>query len=108
MIACFQEMHRISRHFGADFDSVVDFIEDTHLVRLDRPVMFPDVIGGHCIIPNTKLLLKAYDSEFLRLILKSNEKRKKEIMNEEIRDEVEKIKKRVENLERELLKGALG
>jgi hypothetical protein len=29
-------------------------------------------------------------------------------MNEEIRDEVEKIKKRVENLERELLKGALG
>jgi UDP-N-acetyl-D-mannosaminuronate dehydrogenase len=106
MIACFQEMHRISRHFGADFDGVADFIEDTHLVRLDRPVMFPGVIGGHCIIPNTKLLLKAYDSEFLRLILKSNKKRKKEIMNEEIRGDVEKIKKRMENLESELLKGA--
>jgi UDP-N-acetyl-D-mannosaminuronate dehydrogenase len=51
MIVCFQEMHRISRHFGADFDNVVDFIEDTHLVRLDRPVMFPGVIGGHCLIP---------------------------------------------------------
>jgi len=107
MIVCFQEMHRISRYFGADFDSLVDFIEDTHLARLDRPVMFPGVIGGHCIIPNAKLLLKAYDSEFLRLILKSNEKRKKEIMDEEIRGDVEKIKKRVENLER-LLKGVLG
>ena len=107
MIVCFHEMHRISRYFGADFDSLVDFIEDTHLARLDRPVMFPGVIGGHCIIPNAKLLLKAYDSEFLRLILKSNEKRKKEIMDEEIRGDVEKIKKRVENLER-LLKGVLG
>ena len=38
MIVCFQEMHRISRFFGADFDDVVDFIEDTHRVRLDRPV----------------------------------------------------------------------
>jgi len=29
MIACFQEMHRISKRFGADFDEVVDFLEDT-------------------------------------------------------------------------------
>ena len=47
MIACFQEMHRISRHFGADFDEVVDVLEDIHRVRFDRPIMFPDVIGGH-------------------------------------------------------------
>jgi len=108
MIACFQEMHRISRHFGADFDEVVDMIEDIHRVHFNKPLHYPGVIGGHCLIPNTELLLKVYDSEFLRLILKSNEKRKKEIMSEEIRGEVEKIKKRVENLERELLKGALG
>jgi UDP-N-acetyl-D-mannosaminuronate dehydrogenase len=69
MIACFQEMHRISKAFGADFDETVDFLEDTHLLRFDRPVMFPGVIGGHCLIPNTELLLAAYDSEFLRLIL---------------------------------------
>jgi UDP-N-acetyl-D-mannosaminuronate dehydrogenase len=104
MIACFQEMHRISRHFGADFDSVVDFIEDTHLVRLDRPVMFPGVIGGHCLIPNTKLLLEAYDSEFLRQILNSNKKRKEEIMNEDVRGEVEKIARRTEMFESTLLK----
>jgi UDP-N-acetyl-D-mannosaminuronate dehydrogenase len=95
MIACFQEMHRISKRFGADFDVVVDFLEDTHRVRLDRPVMFPGVIGGHCLIPNAELLLKSYDSAFLRLILESNEKRKEEIKDESVRREVEKLEKRV-------------
>ncbi|MEM3840356.1 MAG: GDP-mannose dehydrogenase [Candidatus Bathyarchaeia archaeon] len=102
MIVCFQEMHRISRHFGANFDDVVDFIEDTHRVRLDRPIMFPGVIGGHCLIPNTELLLKAYDSEFLRLILKSNERRKKEVEDEHVRREIEKIRGRVVALERDI------
>jgi len=102
MIACFQEMHRISKHFEADFDDAVDFLEDTHRVRLDRPLMFPDVIGGHCIIPNTVLLLGSYDSEFLRLILKSNEKRKEEVKDKGIRSEVEKVKERAEAFEREL------
>ncbi len=64
MIACFQEMHRISKAFDADFNETVDFLEDTHRVRFDD-LMFPGVIGGHCLIPNTELLLKSYDSEFL-------------------------------------------
>jgi UDP-N-acetyl-D-mannosaminuronate dehydrogenase len=102
MIACFQEMHRISKHFKADFDEVVDFLEDTHRIRLDRPVMFPGVIGKHCIIPNLELLMKGYDSEFLHLILKSNEKRKEEVKDESVRGEIEKIKKRAETLEKEL------
>jgi UDP-N-acetyl-D-mannosaminuronate dehydrogenase len=100
MIACFQEMHRISKHFEADFNDVVDFLEGTHRVRFDRPVMFPDVIGGHCLIPNTELLLNNYDSKFLRLILESNEKRKKEIKDEDIKSEVEKVRKRVQALGR--------
>jgi len=103
MIACFQEMHRISKRFGADFDEVVDFLEDTHRVRLDRPIHFPDVIAGHCLIPNTELLLESYDSEFLRLILGSNEKRKEEIKDEDVRREVDKVKKRVEELEKWLV-----
>ncbi len=102
MIACFQEMHRISKAFGADFDETVDFLEDTHRLRFDRPVMFPGVIGGHCLIPNTELLLKAYDSEFLRLILESNEKRKEEIKDKTIRAEAEKVAARAEALEKEL------
>jgi UDP-N-acetyl-D-mannosaminuronate dehydrogenase len=102
MIACFQEMHRISRSFEADFDDVVDFLEDTHRVRLDRPIMFPGYIGGHCLIPNTELLLKAYDSEFLHLILKSNQKRKEELKDETVKKEAAKIARRAEALEKEL------
>lgn len=103
MIACFQEMHRISRHFGADFDEVADMLEDIHRLRFNKPLHYPDVIGGHCMIPNTELLLKSYDSEFLRLILESNDKRKTEIKDKGIREEIEKIRKRAEALQRELM-----
>ncbi len=74
----------------------MDFI-DTHRVRLDRPVMFPGFIGGHCLIPDVELLQKSYDSEFLRLIVKSNEKRREEVKDESVRREVEKINKRVKD-----------
>jgi len=102
LIACFQEMHRIARTFEADFDDVVDFLEDTHRTRLDRPIMFPGFIGGHCLIPNTELLLQAYDSKFLQLILESNEKRKTEIEDSALRKEAEKIAERVDALEKDL------
>jgi UDP-N-acetyl-D-mannosaminuronate dehydrogenase len=101
MIASFQEMHRITRHFGADFDEVAGFIEDTHRADLNKPLHHPNVIGGHCLIPNTELLLKYYSSDFLRLILKSNEKRKIEITDPIVRTEVEKVRKRVKKLEKE-------
>jgi len=44
--------------------------------------------------------LKSYDSEFLRLILESNERRREEIKDKSIWSEVEKIRKRVEPLEK--------
>lgn len=103
MIVCFQEMHRISRSLKADFDEIADFLEDTHRGRPDKPLMFPGVIGGHCLIPNVKLLLSAYDSELLHLILKSNERRVEEVKDKAVRDEVEKVKARVERLESELM-----
>jgi UDP-N-acetyl-D-mannosaminuronate dehydrogenase len=106
MITCFQEMHRISRHFKTDFDDVVDFLEDTHRVRLDRPIMFPGVIGGHCLIPNVELLSGNYDSAFLQLALKSNEERGEEVKDESVRKELEKVKKRAEAFEKELAKAA--
>lgn len=102
MIACFQEMHRISRAFDADFDETVDFLEDTHKERLDRPIMFPGVIGGHCLIPNTELLLKSYDSDMLKLILKSNETRKEEIKDKTIKAEADKVAARAIALEKKL------
>jgi UDP-N-acetyl-D-mannosaminuronate dehydrogenase len=104
MITCFQEMQRITRHFGAGFEEVVDFLADTHRVRFDRPIMYPDVIGRHCVIPNVDLLLEGYDSKLLRLILESNEKRKEEIKDKEIKHEVDKVKRIAEDLQKELTK----
>jgi UDP-N-acetyl-D-mannosaminuronate dehydrogenase len=104
MIACFQEMHRISRNFEADFSQIIEFLQDTHSVRFDRPLHFPGVIGGHCLIPNTELLSKIYDSEFLKLILSSNEKRKTEMANPKIAHEVEKIQEKVKSLEEKTIK----
>ncbi|MEM2971962.1 MAG: GDP-mannose dehydrogenase [Candidatus Bathyarchaeia archaeon] len=104
MIAFFQEAHRISKFFGANFDEIVSVIEQIHSVRLDRPIWYPGVIGGHCLIPNTELLLKSYDSNFLRLILESNEKRKEEIKDKRVYAEVEKVRERVEAFQKELWK----
>jgi len=36
MIACFQEMHCISRNFGADFDEVVNMLADIQALALSR------------------------------------------------------------------------
>ena len=104
MIASFQEMHRISRHYGADFDQVVDMLEDIHRLRLNKPLHYPGVIGGHCLVPNTELLLSVYNSQFLRLILDSNEKRKEEIKDKQIAEETERVKRRADSLQEELLK----
>jgi hypothetical protein len=64
--------------------------------------MFPGVIGGHCLIPNTELLLKAYDSDFLRLILESNKKRKEEVKDKAVAAEVQKVTARAEALQKEI------
>lgn len=108
MIACFQEMHRISRTFKADFNDLIDFLEDTHLIRLDRPIMFPDFIAGHCLIPNTELLLEVYDSEFLRLIIKSNEKRSIDLNDEITVQEIKKVKKRAKDLQKKIMEKMIG
>ena len=54
------------------------------------------------MIPNAELLLDSYDSEFLRLILTSNEKRKEEIKDPNVKAEAEKVAKRAEALQNNL------
>jgi hypothetical protein len=66
--------------------------------------MFLGEIGGHCLIPNAKLFLESYDSEFLRLILKSNEERKKEMKNPRTKEQADEIKKRALRLTEDLMK----
>ena len=107
MIATSQEMHRISRHFGADFSKIMDIIIDTHKRRLDRPVFYPSVIGGHCLIPNIDLLNSVYDSSLFKWVQLSNEVRKIEITNQEIIDETSKCSEKFFEM-RKWLKEKLG
>ena len=102
MIVCFQEMHRISMSYKADFDQVVDFIEDGHRVLFDRPPHYPSLIGGHCLIQNTEMLLRSYDSDLLRLIIESNKKRKEEVKQKEVQQAIAEARKKVEKLEAEI------
>ncbi|HDI02130.1 MAG TPA: GDP-mannose dehydrogenase, partial [Ignisphaera sp.] len=53
MIAAWQEIHRIAMRFNADIVTIAEFIAEVHQVLRDRPVYYPDHIGGHCLIPNT-------------------------------------------------------
>jgi UDP-N-acetyl-D-mannosaminuronate dehydrogenase len=84
-IAFHQEMNRICAAYGADFDESVTRFNATVTMdiehKIPRPVMFPGFIGGHCLLPNIELLKKDVKSDFLDDILKSNEKRKKELEN---------------------------
>ena len=82
-IAFHQEMNRICSAYGADFDEAVTRFNATVTMdiehKIPRPIMFPGFIGGHCLIPNINILKKDVKSDFLDDILKSNEKRKKEL-----------------------------
>jgi hypothetical protein len=35
---------------------IAKFIAKVHEVLGEKPVFYPDYIGGHCLIPNTKML----------------------------------------------------
>jgi UDP-N-acetyl-D-mannosaminuronate dehydrogenase len=108
MIIFFQKMNRLARKYSVvnpdlkiDFDETVDYIEDTHRQRHDRPVMFPDVIGGHCLLPNSKLLLGELEPQMLQFIMESNELQIEEMKDPQIAAETQKVVKRVSKFENE-------
>ncbi|MEK0325379.1 MAG: hypothetical protein QQN63_06705, partial [Nitrosopumilus sp.] len=79
MISWFQEIDRICDNLGVNFDEVSDFIgriTDESKGKHMRPIFKPGFIGGHCVIPNAKILSKAYSSDFVDAILRSNDKTK--------------------------------
>jgi len=92
MIASWQEVHRIARRAGADIGIVAEFVSEVHEVLRDRPIYYPDVIGGHCLIPNTEILLSEFDSDLLRFVLKSNRMRGEELKDAEVSEEVRRVK----------------
>jgi UDP-N-acetyl-D-mannosaminuronate dehydrogenase len=93
MIASWQELHRASAKFEASLPVIAEFIAEVHEVLKDRPVYFPDYIGGHCLIPNTVILNSTFPSKLFEFVLESNEQRRKELQDERVKREVEELKK---------------
>ena len=88
-IAYHQEMERICKKFGADFEQTVTRFNETYNElckeinpKAMRPVLFPGLIGGHCLMPNINILKKNVQSSFLDVIEKSNNKKKESQENE--------------------------
>ena len=52
-----------------DYDEMWKFADEIHKNLGNRPKMYPDVIGGHCVIPNLKLI----ENENLKVIKKIND-----------------------------------
>lgn len=92
MIASWQEIHRIARLYGAEVEAIAEFVGEVHEFLRDRPIYYPDYIGGHCLIPNTKILNKVYSSKLFEFVLESNELRLKELNCEDVKKDIERVK----------------
>ena len=92
MIASWQEVHRIAREVGANLKAIAEFVAEVHEVLGDRPVYYPGFIGGHCLIPNTKLLAQVHPSKLFEFILESNGARWHEVRDPDVLKEVNEVK----------------
>ena len=92
MIAAWQELHRIARERGASLKVIAEFVGEVHEVLRDRPVYYPDFIGGHCLIPNTEILRSVHPSKLFDFVIESNERRRREAEDPEVRREIEDVK----------------
>lgn len=76
-IAFAQEMNRYAERVGGNYSEAIEFFDEVDF--LPRQRYFPGFIGGHCVIPNIKLLLQLAPSPALEAILESNERRANEL-----------------------------
>lgn len=89
LVSWAQEMDRFAKQVGGEYSEIAPFFQEISYLP---PVMFqPGYIGGHCIMPNIKLLDSQFSSEFLDTIKNSNEKKAMELSGNE-----EKLKERIE------------
>jgi UDP-glucose 6-dehydrogenase len=79
LIGFAQELGRYSKHLGVDYYESTDFFDEIDF--LPRVKYYPGFIGGHCVIPNIKLLKQVRDSGLLNAILSSNDEFARELKN---------------------------
>lgn len=83
-IAWHAEMQKMCEAAGANFENAVTIFNETYnsgystlnKSNVIRPVLYPpsNGIGGHCVVPNAKILSESFDSEGLEMILKYERK----------------------------------
>ena len=74
------EMKKMCDAAGANFDEAVSSFNETYnqgytslgKSNVVRPVLYPPQgpIGGHCVVPNARILQESFESEGLNMILK--------------------------------------
>ena len=70
MIAWAQEVERYCDLSGQSYEEVVSFYDEISFFPTTK--YFPGIIGGHCVMPNIKILGKYCDSALLNAIESSN------------------------------------
>jgi UDP-N-acetyl-D-mannosaminuronate dehydrogenase len=70
LVAWAQEVERYCDALDVDYDSVTPMFDE--IAYLPPVRFFPGVIGGHCLLPNIKLLKKVFHSDLLDAIERSN------------------------------------
>jgi UDP-N-acetyl-D-mannosaminuronate dehydrogenase len=85
IIAWAQEFNRYVERVGGDYEEATEFFEEVGF--LPRQRYFPGFIGGHCVIPNIKLLLQIDSAPLLEAVLDSNQRRAAELKEEAAQSE---------------------
>jgi UDP-N-acetyl-D-mannosaminuronate dehydrogenase len=77
LIAWAQEVERYCGELGTDYHEVISFYDE---IRFFPPVKyFPGVIGGHCVMPNIKILRGCFESSLLEAVEQSNELKRQQL-----------------------------
>jgi UDP-glucose 6-dehydrogenase len=76
-IAFAQELNRYAQTLGADYEQAISFFDEVSF--LPRVRYYPGFIGGHCVVPNLKLLGMIARAPLFEAILDSNKRRAAEL-----------------------------
>jgi UDP-N-acetyl-D-mannosaminuronate dehydrogenase len=73
LIAWAQEVEKYCDHLGQNYNEIASFYDEVSFFPTVK--YFPGIIGGHCVMPNIKILSRIIDSEILKAIQSSNQKK---------------------------------
>jgi UDP-N-acetyl-D-mannosaminuronate dehydrogenase len=90
MIAWAQEVERYCDQVGQDYNEIASFYDEIRFFPAVK--YFPGIIGGHCVMPNIKILRKLDDSAILNAIQASNRRKFEREARKELDDDTMKVK----------------